>query len=66
MAYSMGQIRLHDPIKVRISADRLYDEPGNSPAADHGELIETTVGRILFNDALPERIRFKNSAHEER
>ena len=24
------------------------------------ELVETTVGRIIFNDALPEGLRFKN------
>src|SRR5215469_15319659 len=60
MAYSMDQIRLHDPISVRISAARLYDDLGTSRLVGPGELIETTVGRILFNDALPERIRFKN------
>src|SRR5438128_1022105 len=26
----------------------------------NGKLVETTVGRIIFNDALPERLRFKN------
>jgi DNA-directed RNA polymerase subunit beta' len=25
-----------------------------------GSLVETTVGRIIFNEALPERLRFKN------
>jgi DNA-directed RNA polymerase subunit beta' len=60
MAYSMDQIRLHDAINVRISATRLYDDLGTSRPVSPDELIETTVGRILFNDALPERIRFKN------
>jgi DNA-directed RNA polymerase subunit beta' len=60
MAYSMDQIRLHDAISVRISATRLYDDLGTSRPVSPDELIETTVGRILFNDALPERIRFKN------
>ena len=27
---------------------------------DKRKLVETTVGRIIFNDALPERFRFKN------
>ena len=26
----------------------------------NGNLVETTVGRIIFNEALPERLRFKN------
>src|SRR5438270_13247857 len=26
----------------------------------NGRLVETTVGRIIFNEALPERLRYKN------
>ncbi len=61
MAYSMGQIRLHDQISVRINADRVVDDTGVGQPILREQLVETTVGRILFNDALPERIRFKNA-----
>jgi len=40
----------------------VYDAPPPIPPtfqAD-GKLVETTVGRIIFNEALPERLRFKN------
>jgi DNA-directed RNA polymerase subunit beta' len=40
----------------------VYDAPPPVPPvlqAD-GSLVETTVGRIIFNEALPERLRFKN------
>ena len=43
-AYEAGRVTLHQPIKVRIDA----------------EIVDTTVGRILFNDALPEELPFIN------
>ena len=43
-AYEAGRVTLHQPIKVRIDA----------------EIVDTTVGRILFNDALPEDLPFIN------
>ncbi len=44
-AYESGLIKLHDSIKVVTS--------------DQG-LIETTIGRIIFNEVLPEKLRFVN------
>src|SRR5579883_3317540 len=60
MAYSMEQIRLHDTIRVRVKSDRVFTDSGVSEPLAQNESVETTVGRILFNDALPERLRFKN------
>lgn len=46
LAYHLGQIKVRQQIKVQI-----------------GELIlETTVGRLLFNEILPEGLRFINEA----
>ncbi|MCM8804013.1 MAG: DNA-directed RNA polymerase subunit beta' [Candidatus Omnitrophica bacterium] len=45
----MGELELHRPIKVK-------DEKGN--------LITTTVGRIIFNEIIPEEIPFKNELFE--
>ncbi len=44
--YEMGNIHLQASIKVRI---------GN-------EIVETTVGRLIFNQILPEGIEFQNKA----
>jgi len=44
-AYESNNIDLHDPIKVRLK---------------EGNLIRTTVGRVIFNDLLPEKLRFVN------
>ena len=50
MAYSLGQITLQSPIKVRITRT-FGDETGS-------RLIDTTLGRMIFNDALPQDLGF--------
>jgi DNA-directed RNA polymerase subunit beta' len=44
LAYESGVVDLHAKIKVRFS----------------GEMIDTTVGRVIFNEAIPEELRFVN------
>ena len=44
IAFNDGRVALHAPIKVRFK----------------GEMVETTVGRIVFNDILPEELRIVN------
>lgn len=43
-AYQTKKLKLRQPIKVKID----------------GKLVETTVGRILFNEILPEKLKFIN------
>jgi DNA-directed RNA polymerase subunit beta' len=62
LAYDSKVIALHARIKVRLSAEKLFNEPGVSESLASSQLVETTVGRIIFNDVLPEGIRFKNYA----
>ncbi len=64
LAYQQGVIDLQAPVKVRIGSVDVYDSPPPDKATLHsnGKLVTTTVGRIIFNEALPERIRFKNYA----
>ncbi len=45
MAYDHGAIGLQDPIKVRLKV---------------GGITKTTVGRLMFNEILPEKLRFIN------
>src|SRR6184192_2847713 len=62
LAYQHGVVDLQSLIKVRLVDTEVYDVPPPAKAtmrAD-GKLVETTVGRIILNDALPERLRFKN------
>ncbi|MGE5422349.1 MAG: DNA-directed RNA polymerase subunit beta' [Ignavibacteriales bacterium] len=44
MAYEVGDIGLHAQIKVRMD----------------GKIVETTIGRIIFNEALPKQFGFFN------
>ncbi len=45
LAHDLGQIELRQPVKVRT---------------EDGSSIETTVGRVIFNEALPDQMRFRN------
>lgn len=61
-AYSYGKISLHAKIKVRITdrtkvVNSVEDDPVDLPP---NRLIETTVGRCLFNDILPAGMPFYN------
>ena len=62
MAYDTGVISLQARIKVRLGIDQLYNERGKATSWDPAKVVETTVGRITFNDVLPESLRFKNYA----
>lgn len=44
LAYDLDKVDLHQPIKVLLD----------------GEWIETTPGRVIFNEVLPEGMEFKN------
>src|SRR5579885_2784126 len=64
LAHEHGIIDLQARIKVRMEAVDVYDLAPPEKATMHanGKPVETTVGRIIFNEALPERLRFKNYA----
>jgi DNA-directed RNA polymerase subunit beta' len=65
MAYDRGQLALHAPVKIRIhdrqppkSEEAALREKGWEPGKPW--LAETTLGRVLFNDLLPEDYPFVN------
>jgi DNA-directed RNA polymerase subunit beta' len=67
MAHDVGKISLHEKIRVRITHERLKDKSGQVKLAEKsgdGELkpyvVETTVGRCIFNDILPKGMPFYN------
>ncbi|TDI52445.1 MAG: DNA-directed RNA polymerase subunit beta' [Acidobacteria bacterium] len=72
MAYEIGELSLHAPIKIRLGT--LAGEPAlhhdlkqtlggllNDEPYDPGGLAETTLGRVLLNEALPEGFPFIDS-----
>jgi len=57
-AYQLGQVEVHSEIKVR--ATTWYDEDGNRLPEPETRILDTTVGRVLFNRILPEDVQFVN------
>ncbi len=63
LAFHHGIVDLQAPIRVRLGDVSIYnDAPPTRPVPSNGKLVQTTVGRVIFNEALPERLRFKNYA----
>ncbi len=64
LAYHHGVIDLQSPIQVRMAHVDVYDQPPPVKPISYasGKLIKTTVGRIIFNEALPERLCYRNYA----
>ena len=65
LAFDLGTVDLRAPIKVRTdkpSADSTDSEDGGGPVAplDEPRLLETTIGRIIFNEVLPDNLPFQN------
>jgi len=50
LAYEAGRVTLHQPVWVRLN----------------GEMVETTVGRLIFNEVLPPEIGFINRTVDKR
>ncbi len=51
MAYALGEISLQSPIRVRVERE-FNGEKGT-------KTIECTLGRLIFNEALPQNLGFK-------
>lgn len=48
MAYQTGVVGLHSMVKVRVKLSK----------DDHGQLVESTVGRFIFNEKVPQNLGF--------
>ncbi|KPL82777.1 DNA-directed RNA polymerase subunit beta' [Thermanaerothrix daxensis] len=60
LAYHLDQVEVHTNIRLRVKT--WYDDQGNRLSSPRQALIETTVGRALFNRILPEEVQFVNEA----
>jgi len=73
MAYEVGKINLHEKIKVRIprsavaraSLSRSSGSKKEEPTTKYA-VIETTVGRCIFNDILPGGMPFYNTSMSQK
>ncbi len=58
LAYQLGQVHVHTKIKLRVST--VFNEQNDRMPEAEVRIIETTVGRAIFNDILPDSMRFIN------
>jgi DNA-directed RNA polymerase subunit beta' len=66
LAYNLGKVDLHARIKLRVPYR--YTLPGRHNAIENGDesgMIDTTVGRVLFNQWLPEPLRYVNNVMDK-
>jgi len=60
MAYSAGRVHTHAKIKVRLPKDRCLREDLEAKRG-YGKVVNTTVGRVIFNMVLPHGMPFYNT-----
>ncbi len=67
LAYSLGKVHLNARIKVRMPKGRYLEEVKDkktgvvsSPRVEAGKIFETTPGRIIFNQILPDNSPYYN------
>ncbi len=58
MAYQLEQLDIHAKINVRVTT--WYDDEGERMEAPETRIIETSVGRVLFNRVLAPEVQFVN------
>jgi DNA-directed RNA polymerase subunit beta' len=58
LAYSLAQVEVHTKIKARVTT--WYNDQGKRLLAPRTTILETTVGRVIFNRILPENVQFVN------
>lgn len=62
IAHNEGVVEKHALIKIRLpkndpeTGDYIFDEYGNQAT----EIVDTTIGRVLFNKIVPEKVGFVN------
>ncbi|MGO0575244.1 DNA-directed RNA polymerase subunit beta' [Ornithinimicrobium panacihumi] len=73
MAFDAGQIRLGSPIRVRVTdtaAPIGFEVPEGATVSEDGVVeafdLETTLGRALFNEALPANYPYVNDVVEKK
>jgi DNA-directed RNA polymerase subunit beta' len=60
LAYDLGHVELHAPIQLALAGGR------GSGGKKKGELLATTVGRVLFNEILPVELRYVNDTLDKK
>ncbi len=59
LAYQLEQVEVHTHIRINI--ETWYDDKDKRMTEPVKRLQETTVGRVLFNRILPDKVKFRNT-----
>ena len=65
LAYALGTVGVHAHVKVRLPAKKTVIGEHESTYRPGG-LLETTVGRVLFNDIVPTDLAFYNQTNGQK
>src|SRR5574339_289436 len=63
MAYALDQVEVHSEIKLQTLT--WYNDKGDRLSEPATRVIDTTVGRVLFNRILPPEVQFVNEKLEK-
>ncbi len=63
LAFQLHQVEVHTKIKLKI--DTYYNDDGARIEEPIHRVIDTTVGRAILNDILPENVRYVNEVLEK-
>ncbi|MBE9474103.1 MAG: DNA-directed RNA polymerase subunit beta' [Chloroflexi bacterium] len=58
VAYQLDQVEVHT--KIKLYSSTWYDDEGTRLPEPEFRLFDTTIGRALFNQVLPEEVQFVN------
>ena len=65
MALDSGIIDLHSLIKVQIEAGTIIDDGHSKKPLKESSIVETTTGRVIFNEILPDGMPFYNKVQDK-
>jgi DNA-directed RNA polymerase subunit beta' len=60
LAYSLDKVHIHARIQIAVEGGREVRERDRTWMTDGAKLLETTPGRVMFNDILPPGMPFYN------
>ncbi|MEI7845323.1 MAG: DNA-directed RNA polymerase subunit beta' [Chloroflexota bacterium] len=63
LAFQLGQVDVHANIRMRVTTN--YANDSSRLAETETRMIDTTVGRVLFNRILPPEVQFVNEVLEK-
>ncbi len=63
MAYRLDQVEV--PTEIKLLTETWYDDDGSWRREPETRVIDTTVGRVLFNRVLPDQVCFVNQTLEK-